>query len=194
MRPRGRGLGSVHKFACLSPRESFFTAVRRASTIREERGGGPTATRRVYYPWSPHGVAHNNHRRLLRGYGSNLRAPISLYIVSVWNGSIGWPPGNYLPFRIFIFSSLLLVPAEAFKNFLRKLLENQHIFDWSICYSLSFPRFHSLFKIVRGNFSLEGEREKFLINWRFERHLLAKDERERKERRRGGYFRRKRRR
>lgn len=42
--------------------------------------------------------------------------------------------------------------------------------------------------------SKEREREKFLINWRFERHLLAKDERERKERRRGGYFRRKRRR
>lgn len=48
--------------------------------------------RAVYITGSPHGVAHNNHRRLLRGYGSKLQAPISLYIVSVWNGSIIFPP------------------------------------------------------------------------------------------------------
>lgn len=71
--------------------------------------------RAVYITGSPHGVAHNNHRRLLRGYGSNLQAPISLYIVSVWNGSIIFLLSYFHSFPLF----LPLVAAGAFNNFSR---------------------------------------------------------------------------
>ena len=60
------GEGGLHKFTCLSPRESFFTAIRRVSTVGVRREAADLQ-QRLGRITSPHGVARNNHRCLSAG-------------------------------------------------------------------------------------------------------------------------------
>lgn len=116
---------------------------------------------------SPHGVARNNHRRLLRGHGSNLHALRSRYISS--------PFGSPRKLLSLLFIFFILPAGESrFKNWSR----NRYLFS----------RFHSSYETISLFRSIFNKFADLSAT------CWGSDEREGKKAERPGYFRRKRRR